>query len=79
MTALAGKCTYRSFHNNPAPVTDSAETALGLFFAEVDVTLADAPGDKLTGGIDWPGGDVKSRATRRPRSRARRPASRCHR
>lgn len=58
MTVLAGKWTYRSFHNNPAPVTDSAETALGLFFAEADFTLVDAPGDKLNGVIDWPGGGL---------------------
>src|SRR3979411_1108779 len=50
MTALAGKWTYRRFHNNPSPVTDNAETALGLFFAEANVTLADAPNDTLIAG-----------------------------
>lgn len=58
MTELAGKWIYRSFHNNPAPVTGDAETALGLFFAEATFTLADGPGGKIAGGIDWPGGGL---------------------
>ncbi|CAN5419301.1 hypothetical protein BH10PSE6_BH10PSE6_05040 [soil metagenome] len=58
MTALAGKWTYRSFHNNPAPVTDSAETAFGLFFAEAEFMLADVSVGVIGGTIDWPGGGL---------------------
>lgn len=29
-SSLAGKWTYRSFHNNPAPVDGDADKALGL-------------------------------------------------
>ena len=31
MTALARKWTYRSFHNNPSPVTDNARNGAGSF------------------------------------------------
>jgi hypothetical protein len=58
MTAFAGKWTYRSFRNDPAMVTGDADTALGLFFAEATFRLADAPGSKITGGIDWQGGGL---------------------
>ncbi len=54
---LSGKWTYRSFHNIPEKVTDSAEHALKLFFAEATFTF-DLVDTKLTGSIDWEGGGL---------------------
>lgn len=58
MTSLLGKWTYRSFHNNPLPVTDDAQTALGLFFAEAVFSFSEATDTKIDGAIDWQGGGL---------------------
>lgn len=58
MTSLLGKWTYRSFHNNPAAVTDDAQTALGLFFAEAVFTFSEATDARIGGVIDWQGGGL---------------------
>lgn len=55
---LAGKWTYRSFHNNPALVTDNDNTALSLFFAEATFTFNINADGLLTGAIDWNGGGL---------------------
>jgi hypothetical protein len=63
MTSLLGKWTYRSFHNNPVPVTDDAQTALGLFFAEAVFTFSEATDTKIGGAIDWQGGGLNLAGT----------------
>ena len=62
MISLAGKWTYRSFHNNPDPVTDDPNTALGLFFAEAVFTFSQVTNTTITGAIDWDGGGLDLRA-----------------
>jgi len=61
-TALAGKWTYRSFHNNPAFVADDPKTApekaLELIFAEAVFTFEIPTTVTLKGTIDWPGGGL---------------------
>ena len=57
-SALAGKWTYRSFHNNPAPVGDSADKALALIFAEAVFTFTLPTPTTLKGTIDWQGGGL---------------------
>ena len=49
---LAGKWTYRSFRNNPAPVDGDLENLSKLLFAEAEFTFA-ISGNSLTGVIDW--------------------------
>jgi hypothetical protein len=67
---LAGKWTYRSFHNNPAPVTDdektAAEKALALIFAEAVFTFEIPTSTTLKGAIDWPGGGLDLQGTIQP-------------
>jgi hypothetical protein len=58
MTSLLGKWTYRSFHDNPAPVTGDAQTALGLFFAEAVFSFSQATDSTIKGAIDWEGGGL---------------------
>ena len=65
---LAGKWTYRSFHNNPQPVGDDAQKALALIFAEATFTLTLPSGTTITGAIDWPGGGLDLKGTVQPGS-----------
>ena len=64
---LAGKWTYRSFHNNPALVTSdpgtAADKALALIFAEAVFTFEAPSGTKLKGAIDWQGGGLDLQGT----------------
>ena len=66
-TVLAGKWTYRSFHNNPAPVADDPNTApqkaLALIFAEAVFTFEIPTSTTLKGAIDWPGGGLDLQGT----------------
>jgi hypothetical protein len=55
---LAGNWTYRSFHNNPKPVTSDAETALSLFFAEADFWFEAVSDVTFRGVIDWGSGGL---------------------
>lgn len=59
---VAGKWTYRSFHNDPAPVAQDPKTApdkaLALIFAEAVFTFEVLPDATLKGAIDWPGGGL---------------------
>jgi hypothetical protein len=57
MTDIGGKWTYRSFHNNSAPVGGDAEKALRLIFAEAEFTF-EISGTELTGIIDWGSGGL---------------------
>jgi hypothetical protein len=65
--ALVGKWTYRSFHNDPAPVADdpqrAPEKALALIFAEAVFRFQVASGVTLTGALDWPGGGLDLEGT----------------
>jgi hypothetical protein len=56
-SVLAGKWTYRSFHNRPALVGDNAQAALDLIFAEAVFTF-EVSGTSLKGAIDWQGGGL---------------------
>jgi hypothetical protein len=64
---LAGKWTYRSFHNDPAPIADdpktAAEKALALIFAEAVFTFEIPTSTTLKGAIDWPGGGLDLQGT----------------
>jgi hypothetical protein len=64
---LAGKWTYRSFHNKSAPVADdpntAAEKALALIFAEAVFTFEVPTSTTLKGTIDWPGGGLDLQGT----------------
>jgi len=66
-SVLAGKWTYRSFHNNPAPVADdpntAADKALALIFAEAVFTFEVPTNTTLKGTIDWPGGGLDLQGT----------------
>jgi hypothetical protein len=66
-TVLAGMWTYRSFHNNPAPVADDPNTApqkaLALIFAEAVFTFEIPTSTTLKGAIDWPGGGLDLQGT----------------
>ena len=66
-SVLAGKWTYRSFINNPQPVTDDPKTAadklLALLFAEAVFTFEIPTDTTLTGRIDWPGGGLDLKGT----------------
>jgi len=67
---LAGKWTYRSFHNDPTPVADdpktAAEKALDLIFAEAVFTFELPSNTILKGTIDWDGGGLDLRGTVQP-------------
>lgn len=69
-SGLAGKWTYRSFHNNPAPVADDPSTApakaLALIFAEAVFTFEIPSSTTLKGAIDWPGGGLDLQGTIKP-------------
>ena len=65
MTDISGKWTYRSFHNDPAPVGDDAEKALGLIFAEAEFRF-EISGTELSGVIDWGGGGLALKGTVQP-------------
>ena len=69
-SALAGKWTYRSFHNDPAPVAEDPDTAaqkaLALIFAEAVFSFEIPTSTTLQGTIDWPGGGLDLRGTIRP-------------
>src|SRR5215510_12811249 len=69
-SVLSGKWTYRSFHNNPAPVADdpntAAQKALALIFAEAVFTFEIPTSTTLKGAIDWPGGGLDLQGTIRP-------------
>jgi len=65
---LSGKWTYRSFHNNPAPVGDNAEAALALIFAEAEFTFQLGSGNDLQGIIDWGSGGLDLTGAIRPAS-----------
>src|SRR3977135_3514971 len=65
---LAGKWTYRSFHNNPTPVGDDPNKALGLIFAEAVFTFEITSSTTLKGAIDWPGGGLDLQGTIRTSS-----------
>ena len=66
---LAGKWTYRSFHNNPAPIlattekSVAADNALNLIFAEAVFTFEIPSSTSLKGTIDWPGGGLDLQGT----------------
>jgi hypothetical protein len=60
---LSGKWTYRSFHNEPAPVNDDANKALALIFAEAVFTFEVLTPNTLKGAIDWPGGGLDLQGT----------------
>lgn len=59
---LAGKWTYRSFHNNPNSVGDDPGKALDLIFAEATFTF-EASNSTLKGTIDWGGGGLDLKGT----------------
>ncbi|MER8790160.1 hypothetical protein NKH71_20255 [Mesorhizobium sp. M0983] len=63
---LSGKWTYRSFHNNPALVTDDDKTALSIFFAEATFTFNVGADSLLTGALDWQGGGLDLQGTIEP-------------
>jgi len=69
-SVLAGKWTYRSFHNDPTPVAEdpntAAEKALALIFAEAVFTFEIPTSTTLQGAIDWPGGGLDLQGTIRP-------------
>ncbi|WP_439360161.1 hypothetical protein [Bradyrhizobium sp. DASA03007] len=62
---LAGKWTYRSFHNRPALVDGDPQKALRLIFAEAVFTFQ-TEGNSLKGGIDWEGGGLDLAGTIQP-------------
>jgi hypothetical protein len=66
-TVLPGQWTYRSFHNDPAPVEEDAKTgptkALALIFAEAVFTFEVQSSTTLKGAIDWPGGGLDLQGT----------------
>jgi hypothetical protein len=69
-SGLAGRWTYRSFHNNPAPVAEDPKTApekaLALIFAEAVFTFDIPSSTTLKGAIDWPGGGLDLQGIIRP-------------
>ena len=65
-SSLAGKWTYRSFHNNPDPVGDDKDKALALIFAEATFTFEITSPTTLKGTIDWGSGGLDLQGTIRP-------------
>ena len=65
-SALAGKWTYRSFHNRPAPVGGDKDKALALIFAEATFTFEIISSTSLKGTIDWGSGGLDLKGTIRP-------------
>lgn len=66
-SVLAGKWTYRSFHNRPALVGDNKQAAFDLIFAEAVFTF-EISGTSLKGAIDWDGGGLDLKGQVRPAS-----------
>ncbi|WP_244978914.1 hypothetical protein [Bradyrhizobium pachyrhizi] len=54
VSVLAGKWTYRSFHNRPALVDGDSQKALRLIFAAAVFTF-EINGTSLKGALDWQG------------------------
>lgn len=52
---LAGKWTYRSFRNNPAPTNGDPELLAKLLFAEAEFTFEVSSETTMKGIIDWGG------------------------
>jgi hypothetical protein len=67
-TDIAGQWTYRSFHNDPAPVGDDAEKALALIFAEAEFTFQLVSETELKGIIDWGSGGLDLKGSIQPAS-----------
>jgi len=67
-SALAGKWTYRSFHNDPKLVGASADKALALIFAEAVFAFTLPTPTTLKGTIDWEGGGLDLEGTVGPGS-----------
>jgi hypothetical protein len=65
-SALAGKWTYRSFHNSPALIGDDGDKALRLIFAEAEFTFTAPSANEIVGAIDWPGGGLDLTGTVQP-------------
>ncbi len=57
-TSLAGKWTYRSFHNNPTPVAGDPAKALALIFAEAMFEFTAPSATSLVGILDWGSGGL---------------------
>lgn len=66
---LVGKWTYRSFHNNAAPVGNDADKALALIFAEAEFTFQLVSDTELKGIIDWGSGGLDLTGSIRPASK----------
>jgi hypothetical protein len=67
-SSLAGKWTYRSFHNRPDPVGGDRDKALALIFAEATFTFEITSSTTLKGTIDWGSGGLDLQGTIRPAS-----------
>ena len=65
-SSLAGKWTYRSFHNRPQPVAGNPDSALRLIFAEATFTFEITSSTALKGTIDWGSGGLDLQGTIRP-------------
>jgi hypothetical protein len=65
-SALAGKWTYRSFHNTPVPVDGDERKALRLIFAEATFTFEIVSPTELKGTIDSGSGGLGLKGTIRP-------------
>ncbi|WFU54501.1 hypothetical protein QA639_33565 [Bradyrhizobium pachyrhizi] len=65
VSVLAGKWTYRSFHNRPALVDGDSQKALRLIFAEAVFTF-EINGTSLKGALDWQGGGLDLQGTIQP-------------
>jgi len=63
VSGLAGKWTYRSFHNNPVEVGGDPDKALRLIFAEAIFTFETPDATTIKGAIDWPGGGLDLNGT----------------
>jgi hypothetical protein len=63
---LAGKWTYRSFHNRAEFVGGDQEKALKLIFAEATFTFEITSPTTLKGTIDWGSGGLDLQGTIRP-------------
>ena len=55
---IAGLWTYRSFHNDPAPVGNDPQKALDLIFAEADLTFEPVSREDFTATLEWDGGGM---------------------
>ncbi|HEY0332076.1 MAG TPA: hypothetical protein VGC77_23610 [Rhodopseudomonas sp.] len=55
---LAGRWTYRSFRNNPAPVNDDPDKLAQLLFAEAEFRFEPVTDTSFKGVIDWGSGGL---------------------